>query len=369
VDSSFRVSASIESIKVLVDGVYADFVAKHPFMGISVGVITPDGTGFFNYGYQNLSAPAVTEDTIYSINSMTKVFTGICLARAIIEGQSKKLTLDSLVQPYYTGHLLPEDSGKSIMFKDLATHWSGLERTPDNWAAPDADDPYATYTDELFFEYISNYTYTDLHIRRQYLYSNAAFGLLAYVLSNDMGHSDFGGMMSRAILEPLKMTTSGLIIDSKDMKNLAVGHDVDGACRPWGWSCETVLGSWAVRSSARDMTRFLAANIEASEDKEDAPVLLQAMAMSHKALRPTDTDGYQIGLGWRIEDFTGTRTKSGSGDGQESNMYFHGKKGLGLVVLSNSYIDAPHDIDTTSAYIFKQMLEQAMETAGVAALM
>jgi len=296
--------------------------------------------------------------------------------------EPKSLSLDSSIQLYSAENKIPEDGEKSITFKDLATHWSGLARRPDNWADPDATDPYATYTDPLFFDYIANYSFTELHIREQYLYSNAAFGLLAYVLSNDMGRSNFSDMLSTTFFQPLKMSSSGLVIDSKTIDNLAVGHSEDGSCRDWGWSCEAVLGSWAVRSTTRDMVRFLGANIAASASPLEqvgvaggasvgvaggasvgvaggASALLRAMAMSHQVLRPTDTEGYSIGLGWRIEDSTGTRMKSGSGDGQESNMYINVEYGLGLVVLSNSFIDSPNDIDTTSTYIFNQMLKAA----------
>jgi len=128
-------------------------------------------------------------------------------------------------------------------------------------------------------------------------------------------------MMLRTILNPLKIKSSGLCTDSKDIDNLAVGHDEDGTSRAWGWSCEAALGLWAMRSTARGMVSFLAAIMEASQEKEDASVVLQAMATSHKAYRSTDTEGCQIGLGWRIKESTGTRMKSGSGDVQESNMY------------------------------------------------
>lgn len=82
---------------------------------------------------------------------------------------------------------------------------------------------------------------------------------------------------------------------------------------------------------------------------------------------------YLLGLGWRIAD-DGTRLKSGSGDGFESIMFFNrGDKpptntntnttnttacSLGLVILSNSYIESPYDTTTTGTDIFNQLLKQ-----------
>jgi hypothetical protein len=39
---------------------------------------------------------------------------------------------------------------------DLATHWSGLPTRPDNFPDPTAPDPYAGYTDDLFFEFMAH---------------------------------------------------------------------------------------------------------------------------------------------------------------------------------------------------------------------
>jgi hypothetical protein len=100
--------------------------------------------------------------------------------------------------------------------------------------------------------------------------------------------------------------------------------------------------------------------------------------------RATDTDEYDISLGvwsrcvyscllscvrcellfhtgWRVDKATATRLKSGSGDGFEGNMLFNQAHGIALVVLSNSYIDEPPDIDTTSMYIFAQLMKMYPE--------
>ncbi len=342
-----------DKLEKLIDSVYSDFVNERDFMGISVGVVTPEGIRYFNYGVQNQTSLAVNENTIFSINSMTKVFTAIALADHVVNKNTVKI--ENRIQPLIPDHKMPIDDGKDILFLDLVTHWSGLPTRPDNWVDPDADDVYSTYTDELFFEYLGNYTFIDLHLRRQYWYSNLAFGLCAYILSSEIDNSDFNHLMHSTIFDPLNMDRSGLVIDEKSDSQLAVGHETDGTSVTWGWSCETVLGSWAIRSTAADMTKFLQANIKA--DSDDSTPLYRAMNFSHQRQRPTDEDGYSIGLGWRIEDSTNTRMKSGSGDGFECNMLFNSEHNLGLVVLSNSYIDSPHDTTTTSEFIFKELLK------------
>lgn len=48
---------------------------------------------------------------------------------------------------------------------------------------------------------------------------------------------------------------------------------------PWGYSCESVLGSWGVRSTARDVLKFLKANILLNEYSTNAG-LMDALELS-----------------------------------------------------------------------------------------
>jgi hypothetical protein len=87
-----------------------------------------------------------------------------------------------------------------------------------------------------------------------------------------------------------------------------------------GTSCEAVRGSWAIRSTARDMTAFLAAHLAALNPNAGAAdtTLAEAIRLAQQPRRPTDLPAYAIGLGWRVQLATGTRVKTGSGDGFES---------------------------------------------------
>lgn len=227
--SSATCSPSAESsLQQLIDSNYKDSVDKSPWMGISVAVFTPDcGESYFNYGFQNQSSAKVSEDTIFSLNSMTKVFTGVSLAYLQTK---KRLNLTDHIQPFIPDHHMPVDSvnvKKDIAFLELATHWAGLTRTPTNLDYDLFEDPYQTYTDADFFSDLNTYNFTDLHIGQQYLYSNYGFGLLGYILSDDVRGQSFGEMIRSIILDPLNMSSSALTIDEK-VPTFACGHDYDG---------------------------------------------------------------------------------------------------------------------------------------------
>ncbi len=99
------------------------------------------------------------------------------------------------------------------------------------------------------------------------------------------------------------------------------------------------------------MCAFLAANLGHGEDS-----LSKAMALAQIARRPTDEQPFDIGLGWRVEKTTGTRLKSGSGEGFESNMLFNVEQRVGLVVLCNTYINSSYDISISSQVLFTQIM-------------
>jgi serine-type D-Ala-D-Ala carboxypeptidase/endopeptidase len=71
-----------------------------------------------------------TEMRIFEIGSISKVFTGLLLAQAVVE---RKLTLETpikdLLQP---GFKFADPRVGAITVKELATHTSGLPRLPDN---------------------------------------------------------------------------------------------------------------------------------------------------------------------------------------------------------------------------------------------
>jgi D-alanyl-D-alanine-carboxypeptidase/D-alanyl-D-alanine-endopeptidase len=109
-------------VQQLVDAQYQDYIASKPYMGIAVGVIhpsLPNGSAVYVYGVQNGSGPAVTRDTQFAINSMTKVFTALVLAVAVDQG---RVQLTAPIQASIPQHHMPTDAGQEIQFLDLATH-------------------------------------------------------------------------------------------------------------------------------------------------------------------------------------------------------------------------------------------------------
>src|SRR5215470_11566316 len=125
-------------------------------------------------------------DTVFEIGSITKVFTALLLAEMVGRGE---VALDDPAAKFLPERVrMPEYQGVPITLLDLATYTSGLPRMPNNFAPKDPTNPYADYTADQLYDFLSGYklAYTP---GKHYEYANLGFGLLGHVLSLRAGKS------------------------------------------------------------------------------------------------------------------------------------------------------------------------------------
>ena len=190
--------------------------------GIVVGVLTPQGSRVVAYGTfdddQDKRVPSA--ESVYEIGSNSKVFTSLLLMDMVQRGEVK---LDDPVSKYLpkTVHM-PARNGKEITLLDLAMHVSGLPRMPSNFAPKDPDNPYADYTVQQMFDFLSSYQLTR-DIGEKYEYSNLAVGLLGNTLALRAG-TDYETLLRTRILQPLGMSSTGIVLTSDMRARLVPGH-------------------------------------------------------------------------------------------------------------------------------------------------
>src|ERR1035438_3586515 len=178
-----RVLSDSEIRKILVERI-DNF---HQGVGIVVGVIEPQGRRVVSYGSLDQGDPRpLNGDTIFEIGSVTKVFTSLVLADMVQRGEV------SLADP--AAKYLPVDvkvpvrGGPAITLVDLSTHTSGLPRLPNNMHPKDPANPYADYSVEQLYQFLSSYQLTR-DPGSQIEYSNLGGGLLGHVLALRAGMS------------------------------------------------------------------------------------------------------------------------------------------------------------------------------------
>jgi len=298
-------------------------------VGIVVGVIEPAGRRVVAYGSLATGDPRTVDgDTIFEIGSVTKVFTSLLLADIV---NRKEIALDDPAAKYLPEHVkMPKRSGKSITLLDLSTHRSGLPNVPSNLKPKDPRNPYADYSVDDLYQFLSGYE-LPRDPGSEFEYSNLGGGLLGHLLAYRAG-TDYETLIGTRITRPLSMTDTGITLSSSMKQRMATGHTAMLAPTA-NWDLPTLAGAGALRSSVNDMLTFL----EAFLGYKESP-LAPAMNATFEVRRPTGQGKGEIGLGWIIMSPHGREIAAHDGGtgGFRSWVGYDPKERIGVVVLSNA---------------------------------
>jgi len=193
-------------------------------------------------------AAVPTERVLFEIGSISKVFTGILLADAVVEG---RLGLDdTLAQRLPVKFDRPATGAVTLV--QLAAHASCLPRLPDNMPHADLADPYAGYDRKALFEYLAR-AQLDGKPPCAPSYSNLGFGVLGVVLETAYGKS-WAALVREKIALPLGMADTAQDLSPEQQARFAA---------PWvggkpahEWTFQAMAGAGALRSTAADMSKL-----------------------------------------------------------------------------------------------------------------
>ena len=122
---------------------------------IALAIIDSSGIQYFNFGKTTKHGKEVDENTIYEIGSISKVFTGILLAQQVLDGDLK---LEDEINRFLPDDIkVPVMGEQEITFGNLTDHTSGLPRMPGNFSPANPHNPFADYSVDQMYEFISNY--------------------------------------------------------------------------------------------------------------------------------------------------------------------------------------------------------------------
>jgi beta-lactamase class C len=309
-----------------------------PAGGMAVALSIDGRTLFFNYGMADVARKTpITSDSLFNLASIGKAFIATLLAQAVKQGE---VSLDDPVAKYVT-ELQQGGDIRKVTLGQLASHTSGLTRTPKQ-SEPDHRGPY-TLPD--FIRYLNAWQADEAHQPgQQDIYSNTGFVLLSLALQRRF-NMPIAQLMETRLLVPLGMTSTALPVPranargqlAPELRRRAVqGYNSDA--QPVGepgnqqgmfnWP-----GTGQMYSFARDVARFLAANLGALPD--NAP-LRDAMALAQQGVftvRPRFTQA----LAWQRVKNDGLELVDKNGGLNNTATYIGmiPKARLGIVILSN----------------------------------
>jgi serine-type D-Ala-D-Ala carboxypeptidase/endopeptidase len=324
-------STATDSLSRTITGYGEQFVSATGHYGLSIGLIK-NGTKYsFHFGTtENGKQVKPTDSTIYEIASVTKSFTGILLAHAILE---KRITLtDDIRQFLSTGFLNLSYKGIPITVEHLATHTSGLPKfvpALDNNLSPDQMmKRYNNFSEMQFLEVISGIK-LDTVPGSKFIYSNADAQLIGIILEK-IYHSTYSELLKRYIGAPQEMNDTQLEIKNGDKIRYAKGYNSEGKLMPMlRWWKNTPAAGY-IKSTVGDMLKYLQLNI----DETDPAIVLAHQPVS----KVTEEGADSIGLFWFIKKSPQSARiiyHSGGSFGTTSYCEIRPGEKNGIVLLAN----------------------------------
>jgi CubicO group peptidase (beta-lactamase class C family) len=131
------------------------------------------------------------------------------------------------------------------------------------------------------------------------------------------------------------MNSTSITLSDAQKKRLAPGYDV--SLKPVkNWDLDALAGAGAIRSTANDMLKFVAANL----DLTDTP-LKSAMHRMRSMKKETGAPDLEIGMAWHLLTKFDTQIwwHNGGTAGYRSFVGFDPAKKEGVVVLCNTFMD------------------------------
>lgn len=332
----FFISATgwAQSLDSIVRQAEASFKLSGATTALSIGIIKNGQSYFYHFGDVRKGMSEMPDNqSIYEIGSVTKTFTSLLLAQAVLE---HKVKLRDDIRKYLRGSYSNlEYKGKPIRLLHLANLTSGL---PNN--LPEKIPALKTAgADSQLFEirqFHDSYTKArflkDLHAVKLHqepglspTHSNTAAQLLGYLLENIYG-ATYQELLAKYVTGPFKMSSTYVSVPASKKAFCVPGYNDNGILMPD--IPKDAASAGILKSSLPDMLTYL---------KNQMSELDKRIILSHK---PTwgEIGNMAIGLNWNIKTNFDDRRKlwvSGGTFGQSCYLCMYPERKFGVVILSN----------------------------------
>jgi len=311
------------------------YIDSETIVGMSVGIIHQGERQTQGYGVKRRSGTESAKDnasvpdsqTVYEIGSVSKTFTGLMLADAVL---SERVRLDQRIQELLPNSVKLDSQVKQpITLQHLSTHVSGLPRLPTNLRMDNPANPYVSYTADDMFRFLSEFKPTHQPGERM-LYSNYAVGLLGNLLAHQ-ADSSYSELLKNRICVPLKMNDTVIELSNDLRSRLASPYTADGTPAS-NWDLNTFEGAGGIRSTVHDMLNYIQAHLDPPQND-----LGKAIELGWKIhQKPIRSEDFAMGLGWHVARDGNTRWHNGQTGGYHSMVLIDRRSKSGVVVLSNT---------------------------------
>jgi CubicO group peptidase (beta-lactamase class C family) len=318
--------------------VIRDSMASHGVPGLSIVIVDRERilwTAGFGVRDRETGEP-VTPETVFSVQSISKLFTGVAAMRAVEDGL---LEIDAPVTEYLddfrVNSRFSERPASRMTVRHLLTHAAGFTHEAPVGNNYDAYSPSM----EAHIRSIRD-TWLKFPPGTDHAYSNLGVDLVGYILQERSGRA-YQDYVDEEILEPLGMESSFVdTVGQRLCSNCAAGHREDFVSMP---EYVPMTGSGGVRVSGEDAGRFLQFLLRFGETPEGGRILerssFEELYRPTGRLRERGWPHMWYGIGVMVHAHDKGRNlihTNGGGFGYISSMRWYPGQGVGAVVLTNS---------------------------------
>jgi D-alanyl-D-alanine-carboxypeptidase/D-alanyl-D-alanine-endopeptidase len=269
------------------------------------------------------------EHTLFEIGSISKTFTAVLLADAVVRGE---VALDDPVERFLPGGVkLRDRDGAPLRLLDLATHRSGLPRSPGLPSWIYRLEPFGSYGATDLMAWLARWK-PEVPRGERYTYSNVGIGLLGWLLGRRAG-SGYAALLKERVLQPLGIADAvHVAVPAGATATLAAGHDEAGAPAP-AIDFGVLAPAGSLVASAAAIARYAQAALGLLDDRPLEAAFL--LAMRPHAEGPAK--GSQVGLAWLVVPLFDRLVYRHEGDtpGFSSALVLHPARRRGALVLAS----------------------------------
>ena len=309
-------------------------------VGFGVGVIAGGGGPFFyGHGFADIaSARRISEETVFSVGSITKTFTAIAVMQLWERGL---IDLDAPARDYLRAYrLVPAKSSfRPATIHHLLTHTAGVPEVVHPslgwWLLGETVKPGERVPT------LAEYYQGNLAIRTEpgtrFRYTEHGIATVGQIVEDVTGES-LENYLHEHVFEPLGMADTGLVKPDSIASRLAVGYAVGarGVKPVAGYQLVTAAAGGAY-STIRDMSRYVAALLGGGANDHGSVLRPATLAMMYEPHYQPDPRLPGDGLVFSRALIDGHRVVWHGGIVPDviSSMWLAPDDGLGLIAFTN----------------------------------
>ncbi|SEO29219.1 CubicO group peptidase, beta-lactamase class C family [Flavobacterium sp. CF108] len=297
---------------------------------VSIGVVKDGKTYTKHYGeIDKGKGNQANNNTVFEVASITKLFTGLLVAQAVVEG---KISPEDDIRKYLTGSYPNlEYNGTPIKIKDLVSFRTGFSKD-----LPDTSELRKKQTDSSYIafkkmddEYSRTKFFEDLKTMKldtlpgtKFKYSNGSLQVAAHILEN-VYHKSYETLLKENILSKLNMNSTYLNPD----KSVVVANGYDGKKLMPNISDNLWGAAGYLKSTLSDLTKFIIYELNTKN---------KIVQESQKNILNSDTtwNGYF----WdhiQVDNFGRNCWKHGGAFGTQNMLLVYPESNLGISIIVN----------------------------------